>query len=401
MKEELWVIGGEQRVSFNQLQEWNRFKSALVVRVRNGRAERVLEYESPPERCPDTENPSQIFKAATLAGDKAYLCTLTEVLECDFPSFAVRRVFSHPCFNDLHHVLPAPDGRLFVAVTGLDAVAELSPDGELLRLISVIDASPWDRFSQDVDYRRVLTTKPHRSHPNYLFFLGGCLWVTRFEQRDAVPVPGVWIGDGPSPKEIRHGKNGRGARSGKAKGNGNGNGHGLPDAYRIEIEGVHDGHVIGDRLLFTAVNGHLIQFDVHSGSRLALDLGQFRPPGDDRPLGWCRGLLPVDDTRAWVGFTRIRYTRLRRNLSWIRHGFRESEHHRQRPTRIALYDFQEPALLQEIDLEEAGLGALFSVHRAPDRAQISEEISAATGLVFANHPQEENHSDGRSSPLPT
>ncbi|HEX2644357.1 MAG TPA: hypothetical protein VHU81_15280 [Thermoanaerobaculia bacterium] len=394
MKEDLWVIGGEQRVSFNQLQEWNRFKAALVVRVRDGQAERVLEYQSPAEHCPETENPSQIFKAATVAGDKAYLCTLTEVLECDFPSFEVRRVFSHPCFNDLHHVLPAPDGRLFVAVTGLDAVAELSPDGELMRLISVVDASPWDRFSRDVDYRRVLTTKPHRSHPNHLFFLGDRLWVTRFEQRDAVPVPGVWLGDGPEPKPH--------------KGNGNGQAHGngadTPDAYQIEIEGVHDGHVLGDRLLFTAVNGHLIQFDVHTGSRLALDLGQFRMPGtpdDDRPLGWCRGLLPVGDTRAWVGFTRIRYTRLRRNLSWIRHGFRETEHHRQRPTRIALYDLEEPALLQEIDLEEAGLGALFSVHRAPRRAELAEGLSSEAGLVFAQHSHKEPHSDGCTAPRPT
>jgi hypothetical protein len=386
MKEELWVIGGEQRVSFNQLQEWNRFKAALVVRVRDGRAERVLEYQSPAERCPDTENPSQIFKAATLAGDKAYLCTLTEVLECDFPSFEIRRVFSHPCFNDLHHVLPAPDGRLFVAVTGLDAVAELSPDGELMRLISVIDDSPWRRFSQDVDYRRVLTTKPHRSHPNHLFFIGDRLWVTRFEQRDAVPVPGVRLGKGPEPKP--------------GKANGNGNGAGLPDAYRIEIEGVHDGHVLGDRLLFTTVNGHLIQFDVHTGERLALDLGQFRAPDDDRPLGWCRGLLPAGGSRAWVGFTRIRYTRLRRNLSWIRHGFRETEHHRQRPTRIALYDFEEPALLQEVDLEEAGLGALFSVHRAPERAEDSTEVSSEAGLVFAGPPQPKD-SDGRSAAYST
>lgn len=365
MMEDLWIIGGEQRVAFNVLQEWNRFKTALVVRVRDGRPERVLEYQSPPEHCPDTEDPSQIFKSATVAGNKAYLCTLTEVLVCGFPGFSVEKVISHPCFNDLHHVLPSPDGRLFVAVTGLDAVAELSPDGELLRLVSVVDRSPWDRFSPDVDYRRVLTTKPHRSHPNYLFFLGGRLWVTRFEQRDAVPVPGITVpetaGAHPSPA---HRRGPRAAPPLTVEGAPQSH----PDAFRIEIEGAHDGHVHGDRLLFTTVNGHLVHFDVRSGERRVLDLNRLSDPGDDRPLGWCRGLLPVGDRCAWIGFTRIRYTKLRRNLSWLRHGFRETEHHRQRPTRIALYDFEEAALLQEIDLEEAGLGALFSVHRAPEAA---------------------------------
>lgn len=389
MMEDLWIIGGEQRVAFNVLQEWNRFKTALVVRVRNGGSpERVLEYQSPLEHCADTEDPSQIFKSATIRGGKAYLCTLTEVLVCDFPSFAVERVISHPCFNDLHHVLPAPDGRMFVAVTGLDAVAELAPDGELLRLASVIDRSPWDRFSRDVDYRRVLTTKPHRSHPNYLFFLGGQLWVTRFEQRDAVPVPGIQV---PVQEEVPAMAAARGGRSAHrhpgptAPLSVEGLPQAHPDAFRIDIEGAHDGHVAGDRLLFTTVNGNLVRFDVRDGTRKVLDLNSLTEPGDDRPLGWCRGLLPVGDRCAWVGFTRIRFTKLRRNLSWLRHGFRETEHHRQRPTRIALYDFEEPALLQEIDLEEAGLGALFSVHRAQEAAVLRPEDALSLNERSRNH----------------
>lgn len=392
MMEDLWIIGGEQRIAFNVLQEWNRFKTALVVRVRNGSPERVLEYQSPLEHCPDTEDPSQIFKSATIAGDKAYLCTLTEVLVCSFPSFSVERVISHPCFNDLHHVLPAPDGRMFVAVTGLDAVAELAPDGELLRLVSVIDRSPWDRFSRDVDYRRVLTTKPHRSHPNYLFFLGGRLWVTRFEQRDAVPVPEIRV---PVLEElaamtVSHDLRGHGGRAHRRPPHSmplsvEGAPQAHPDAFRIEIEGAHDGHVAGNRLLFTTVNGHLVHFDVREGARKVLDLNSLTEPGDDRPLGWCRGLLPVGDRHAWVGFTRIRYTKLRRNLSWLRHGFRETEHHRQRPTRIALYDLEEPALLQEIDLEEAGLGALFSVHRAQEVAVLRHEDALALKERLGNH----------------
>jgi hypothetical protein len=208
-------------------------------------------------------------------------------------------------------------------VTGLDAVAEVTPDGKLVRLTSVLGGSPWDRFSPGVDYRKVPTTKPHRSHPNYIFFVDGRPWVTRFEQRDAVPI------DGSQP------------------------------AFPVGGQGIHDGCVRGGRLCFTTVDGHLITFDLANGERRDLDLNALLEPDDDRPLGWCRGVLPLDG-QAWVGFTRLRPTLLRRNLSWLRHGFRS----RQFPTRIALYDLERPARLREVDLEDAGLNAVFSIHSA-------------------------------------
>jgi hypothetical protein len=329
MTETLWVVGGEQKVTFREQEEWHNFKNAVVVRVEDGRTERVLEYQSPPDHCPD-EMPSHTFKSATIDGDTAYLCTQTEVLVCSFPGFSIRKVLSLPCFNDLHHVTPGPGGTLFVAVTGLDAVAEVSLDGELIRLADVQGGDPWDRFSRDVDYRKIPTTKPHRSHPNYVFFLDGRPWVTRFEQRDAVPVDG---------------------RS---------NGHGR---FPVDIQGIHDGHVHEGRLWFTSVNGCLVSFDLATGARESLDLNTLAAPDDDRPLGWCRGLL-LEEGRAWVGFSRIRYTRLRQNLSWIRHGFKLTEDHRRHPSRIALYDLERPGLLREIDLEPAGLNAVFSIHRA-------------------------------------
>ena len=158
--------------------------------------ERALEYESPPEHCPEGA-PSHVFKSATIQGDTAWLCTQTEVLICDLPSFAIRRVISLPCFNDLHHVAPAPDGRLFVAVTGLDAVAELSPRRRAPAPDQRARRLAWDRFSPNVDYRKVPTTKPHQSHPNYVFFLDGQPWVTRFQQRDAVPAGRILNGRPP------------------------------------------------------------------------------------------------------------------------------------------------------------------------------------------------------------
>jgi hypothetical protein len=337
--EPLWVVGGEQRVAFSNEPEWHKYKQALVVRVDDGRAKTALEYVSPPKHCPD-DRPPHVFKAATFGEDTAWLCTTTEVLICDLPSFDIRKVISLPCFNDLHHVTPGPNGNLFVAVTGLDAVAEVTPDGELVRITDVLTGgTPWHRFSSEVDYRKVQTTKPHRSHPNFVFFLEGRPWVTRFAQRDAVALDGLGRPDDRQERRLS-----------------------------VELQGVHDGHVVDGHVWFTTVDGRLVSFDVATGEKRVLKLDG-APPGDDRPLGWCRGLLPRSG-QAWVGFTRIRYTKLRQNLSWIRHGFRWAEAHRFRPTRIALYDLEAgrngsgPAPLREVDLEPAGLGAVFGIYPA-------------------------------------
>jgi hypothetical protein len=130
--------------------------------------------------------------------------------------------------------------------------------------------------------------------------------------------------------------------------------------FRVGREGIHDGCVQGGQVCFTTVDGHLITFDVASGERRDLDLNRFLNPDDDRPLGWCRGVLPAGG-QAWVGFTRIRPTLLRRNLSWLRHGFRRDYHF---PTRITLYDLEKPASVREVDLESAGINAVFSIHSA-------------------------------------
>jgi hypothetical protein len=328
MREPLWAVGGEQRGVPHWSREWRLYKRAIVVQVAGGVSKRVLEYVSPPEHCPD-EEPSILFKAATVAGNRAYLCTQTEVLICDFPSFSIRDVISLPIFNDVHHVAPAPDGRLFVVVTGLDAVAELDPSGTLLRLTNVLGGSVWDRFSQTTDYRKVQTTKPHAAHPNYVFFLDGEPWVTRFEQADAVPLH-------------------RKARM-------------RPD-FRFSIGRPHDGCIAGNFIYFTTVNGHIVRYGIDDEAGSDIDLNAMRAPvEEERPLGWCRGILPLRD-RVWVGFSRIRYTAFRQNVDWVRRGFKAQDRHPPAPTRLACHDLAKRALIDEVNLEEAGLGTVFSVH---------------------------------------
>lgn len=328
MPEPIWVVGGEQRAPAHWTQEWKLYKKGLVVKVDGGWVDRVLEYQSPPEHCPD-DSPSVVFKAASIVGTRAYLCTQTEVLVCEFPSFSIRQVISLPWFNDIHHVAVAPDGRLFVAVTGLDAVAELAPDGALLRLVSVIGGSVWDRFDQSVDYRKVATTKPHRSHPNFVFFLDGAPWVTRFQQRDAVPLDG--------------GFNGR-------------------EPFKLGNEGVHDGHVDADDVYFTAVNGFVLRFGLTTKRKEVFNLNAMSGSYRDRPLGWCRGILPKGH-QAWLGFSRIRSTTLRQNLDWVRHGFRDDHRKPAAPTRISRYDLAKGVALEEVELEDAGMNTVFSLHR--------------------------------------
>ena len=79
-------------------------------------------------------------------------------------------------------------------------------------------------------------------------------------------------------------------------------------------------------------------------------------------LGWCRGLLPLDSRRLWVGFTRVRKTRFKENLLWVKHAFRD----RERPTHMALYDLAEKKLLQEIDLEKFGMNVVFGMYPAQE-----------------------------------
>jgi hypothetical protein len=323
----LWVVGGEQRGVPHFAREWRLYRKALVLKAEGGRLERVLEYQSPAEHCPE-DSPSIVFKAASIRGNHAYLCTQTEILICDFPSFAIQKIISLPCFNDVHHVAVAPDGRLFVAVTGLDAVAELTPDGTLLRLTSVIGGSIWDWFSPTIDYRKVPTTKPHRAHPNFVFFLDGQPWVTRFEQRDAVPLD-------PKRKHV----------------------------FRLGDEPVHDGYVVGTYIYFTTVDGYVLRFDLASGEKQSFALPTMAGSYRDRPLGWCRGILPLGE-KIWVGFSRVRFTALRHNLDWVRRGFRQIERLPPAPTRIACYDLSTSELVEEIEVEQQAMNTIFSIHVA-------------------------------------
>lgn len=325
----LYLLGGRQRkLLFKHEEEQRLYEAALILRLDTS-AETVsveVEYKSPPEARASEES-SHVFKSATLVGNKLHVCTSTEVLIFEVPGFKRIGYVSLPCFNDIHHVMPTRDGHLAVANTGLDMVVKFTPHGQVTAEWNVLGGDPWSRFSRDVDYRKVESTKPHQSHPNGVFQLGEELWVTRLMQKDAVCLtsPGRRI--------------------------------------NIEVQKPHDGLVRGDRIYFTTVDGRVVV-----GNCRTLKIDQIADLNEihrvnhqyEGVLGWCRGVLPIDERRVWVGFTRVRKTKFTENVLWIKHAFKEKE----RPTHIALYDIVEGRCLQEIDIERLGMNVIFGIYPA-------------------------------------
>jgi hypothetical protein len=331
--ERLLVTGGEQRENAAWHKEYHHYRKGILAAVdlEARTAERVYEHVTPAELCAD-RMPSIVFKSATLEGDRLYLSTETEVLVLSYPDLQPVRHLTHPAFNDVHHVLPW-QGGLLVASSGLDMVIRFDAELRAVEFLPVLDEPAWQRFSPRVDYRRVQSTKPHRSHPNFLFALDGEPWVTRAQQRDAVC---------------------------------------LRDPTRridIGVAFIHDGIVVGDFVFFTAVNGHVAVAHARTHKvECLVDLAEIT--GTETPLGWSRGLL-VEGTRVWVGFSRLRPTKLYENLRWWKRQVtaRGGEIPAVLPTRIARYDLARRTLLDEVELEGAGVGAVFSI--LPDDARRS------------------------------
>ena len=318
-----YVTGGRlRRTVFRKLEEWQSCEQALVVELdpKNNQSHKCVDYVSPPEVCAD-ELPAFSFKSSTIRNNQFFTCTSTEVLVYELPTFQLKHYISLPCFNDLHHVYPSERGTILVAVTGLDMVVEITLDGTLVREWSVVGEDIWSRFSRTTDYRKVETTKPHKSHPNHVFEIDGEIWVTRMNQKDAICL------SHPGPR------------------------------IDIAVQRPHDGHVFGGKIYFTTVDGHIVVVDKETLRTLeVIDLNQM----DSRPeeiLGWCRGVLPIDDRWMWVGFTRVRPTKFIENVSWIKHG----NSHRHRPSHIGLYDLVSKRCEQEIEMEPHGLGIIFSL----------------------------------------
>jgi len=320
----LYALGARQRnLLIKKEEEWNLYESALILEIdpERGSIRTCVEYKSPPD-VKAHEHSSIVFKAGTRLGNTLYACTSTEVLIFRLPTFERIGYVSIPALNDVHHVAPSADGNLLVANTGLDMVIKFDLQGKVLSEWPVLDEPLWSRFSREIDYRKVDSTKPHKSHPNFVFQFDGETWVTRFRQRDAICL------DDRSKR------------------------------IEIAVQSPHDGLIFEDRIYFTTVDGRIV---IANPGTLQVDkiIDLKEINGASALLGWCRGVLPLDERRVWVGFTRVRKTNFQENILWVRNIFREGMG--ERPTHIALYDIVAKKCLQEIDLEHNGMNVIFSI----------------------------------------
>lgn len=322
--EKMYIAGGRQRAPRPLTagnHDWNGFDLGLIVEFDppTGTWRHALEYVSPAEVVAD-EDPAILFQAGQLQDRELIICTQTEVMIYRLPEF--RRVWylSLPQFNDLHHARFAPNGNLLVANAGLEMLLEISRAGEIVREWNVLGEAPWQNYWRDQDYRKI-STKPHRAHPNHIFCIDDEIWTTRFHQGDALCLTDT-------RKRIA-----------------------------LSAERIHDGMVYDGLVYFTTVTGQIIIADTRALRVVEkIDLTTMHEPG--LLLGWCRG-LKIHDGFLWVGFSRIRPTKFRENVSWVVRGFK-----RAMPTHIACYDLQNRRCVMEFDVEPMGLGAVYSIFPA-------------------------------------
>ncbi len=305
------------------MEEWEFLEIARVIELETetGCCRTLMEYRTPEGLCPSGTF-SHSFKACSWDGGKLLLCTSTEILWVDPGTFRVIDSFSHPWFNDLHHVRPW-NGNILAVSTGLESILTLDSARKVAKVESALESHTWDRFNQETDYRLIPTTKPHEAHPNFVFVWNDEVWVTRFNTQDAICL---------ADRSKR-----------------------IP----ISLGNPHDGLVKGKDVWFTTTNGHIIRVGLASASvQREFDLNQIEDLGV--PLGWCRGIFFSEDL-VYVAYSRIRATKWRTNLSWIKHGFRLPKGYTPLPTRLVAYNLEKGTKEAEWELEAHGLSVVFGI----------------------------------------
>jgi hypothetical protein len=280
---------------------------------------RQVEYTPPPDHL--GSGCSVRFTGGCAAGGRWYQCTATEIVVYDPRDWTVERVISHPSFHDLHGVAVAND-EIVIANTGLEMVQFMDMEGRILREVSLTSTSTWERFDRETDYRRVVTTKPHEIHPNHVFQMDGRWWVTRCLRQDAVSL------DDPT------------------------------DRIDIAVGNPHDGIVRGDHVYFTTTNARLViaRCDTRKVEEV-IDLNLLNPGG--ARIGWCRG-LEVEGDMAFVGFTRLRFSRWAETFRSAKDVVRG----RKRVSHIERIDLNRRSLVDSYDYERESSGAIFALASA-------------------------------------
>jgi len=321
------LVGGKQRDDVANHSEEFRYEEALVLEVdmESGKVEKKISYKTPLEYKAD-EDSSVVFKASHIDNEKKllYLCTQTEVLIYTLPDFTLKHHITHPHFNDIHHVVPNKRGNLYVVSTGLDLLIEITMEGEALQYWDALGRKLWTRHNPDTDYRKVASTKPHDSHPNFVFTVNDEIWLTRFEQKDAINIT-----------------------TGKT--------------IDIQIEKPHDGHLAYGKLYFTTVNGYIVIAEPISCKIIkTINLNKLYKSLKIN-LGWCRGLHIENDETVIVAFSKMRKTKYSNNVNWIRALKKNTSRLISGKTRITKLNIKKEIVLDEIIVEDFHMNSIFSI----------------------------------------
>jgi len=280
----LLVTGGKLRPNGFDLGEGKYYDTAKLLQIDTETLEtgELLAVSEGGNNFP-SEYPNLEFTVADVEEDKLWLAMDTEIRLYSYPDLSLLKTFSHPCFHNIHSVA-VKDNDLYITSTGLDMVVVLDKEtGEIKQYLNAEGKPTWHRFSEDFDYRQVHSTRPHDSHPNYVFWIDDTPWVTRCTQEDAVMLTDI--------------------------------------DQRIDISGpnktisVHDGVVEGEYIYFTSVDSCIVIADSKSKQIVeTVNLSELKGYGGLR--GWCRGLY-IKNGIFYIGFSRLRKTKRMEKLKWV------------------------------------------------------------------------------------
>ena len=81
-----------------------------------------------------------------------------------------------------------------------------------------------------------------------------------------------------------------------------------------------------------------------------------------KTLGWCRGLEVLSDDLILVGFSRIRPTKIKQNIQWIKGKLKSGQIYGRQKTRICLVDIRKNEMIDFFDLEKLNINVIFSIN---------------------------------------
>lgn len=286
MSKYILVSGGCERPNGYELGEGKYYERArlLKIDINSGSVDIILEKGEGGANYPD-EHPNLQYTSCCLVGNTLWLPTDTEIFKLSYPDLTVEKIISYPFFHNIHAV-NVFNNVLYVSSTGLDLVAKLDFDGNILGIYNTEGKDVWHRFSKNKDYRLIHSTRPHDCHPNFTFMLNNQPWVTRCRQQDAVCLEDISL-----KLEITDPKK------------------------RISV---HDGIVHNDRIFFTSVDGYIITINPNT-LKIDEEINVLEALNNEK-LGWARGLVICNNNIAYIAFSRLRRTRMKEKLAWLAKG---------------------------------------------------------------------------------